>query len=71
MPVMLPRAVWPLWLGEVPGSSAELLALAGPDVPPPLVVWPVSPRVGRVAEDDPGLAEPIDVGALADTKPRA
>jgi len=71
MPVMLPRAAWPLWLGEVPGTNAELLALAGPAVPPPLLVWPVSPRVGRVAEDDPGLAERIDVGALADPKSRA
>lgn len=71
MPVMLPPDAWPLWLGEVPASQAELLALAGPEVPPPLVFWPVSPRVGRVAEDDPALAEPIDGGPLADAKPHA
>lgn len=66
MPVMLPRDTWPLWLGEVAAPPAALLALARPEAAVPVVFWAVSPRVGRVAEDDPGLAEPIDGGALAD-----
>jgi len=71
MPVMLRREAWLLWLGEVPAPALELLRLAGPEEPPPLVFWPVSPRVGRVAEDDPGLVGPIDGAALADAKPPA
>jgi putative SOS response-associated peptidase YedK len=57
MPVILPRAAWPAWLGEEPAEPAELLALLRPYPLSDLAAWPVPRRVGRVAEDDPGLAE--------------
>jgi putative SOS response-associated peptidase YedK len=56
MPVMLSRDAWPVWLGETPGDLAPILAGAAT---PPLTVWPVSPRVGRVAENDAALALPL------------
>jgi putative SOS response-associated peptidase YedK len=56
MPVILPRAAWPAWLGEEPAEAPELLALLRPYPSAALAAWPVPRRVGRVAEDDPGLA---------------
>ncbi|WP_135467875.1 SOS response-associated peptidase [Crenalkalicoccus roseus] len=63
MPVMLPRAAWPAWLGEEEAEEAALRALLAPDAAPPLDLWPVSPRVGRVAENDAGLLERDPAGA--------
>jgi putative SOS response-associated peptidase YedK len=57
MPVILPRAAWPAWLGEEPAEAAALLALLRPYPSAELAAWPVPRRVGRVAEDDAGLAE--------------
>jgi putative SOS response-associated peptidase YedK len=58
MPVVLRDDAWDAWLE--PGTAADELApLLGPDASPELAIWPVLPRVGRVSEDDPGLAEPI------------
>jgi putative SOS response-associated peptidase YedK len=64
MPVGLPRAAWPAWLGEQPAEADDLLALLCPYPSSDLTAWPVARRVGRVAEDDPGLAE-RDPAALA------
>lgn len=56
MPVILPRDSWPLWLGEEEAEDeAALLALLRPFPAERLAVWPVSARVNRVAENDPGL----------------
>ncbi len=57
MPVILPREAWSAWLGEEPAAEADLLALLRPFPGERLKVWPVSPRVGRVAEDDDGLLQ--------------
>jgi len=57
MPVILPREAWRAWLGEEPAEAAELLALLRPYPSSELAAWPVPRRVGRVAEDDAGLAE--------------
>jgi putative SOS response-associated peptidase YedK len=57
MPAILPRAAWPMWLGEDDAEPAELLALLRPFDGAALAAWPVPRRVGRVAEDDTGLAE--------------
>jgi hypothetical protein len=35
-----------------------------------MVAWPVSPRVGNVKNNDPGLIEPIAVGTDAVEQPR-
>lgn len=59
MPVILPREAWPLWLGEAEPDEAApaLLELMRPCPPEWLAVWPVSPRVNRVAENDAALLE--------------
>src|SRR5688500_15911709 len=57
MPVILPRGTWAAWLGEEPAEPQDLLALLIPHPSPAPAAWPVPRRVGRVAEDDPGLAE--------------
>jgi putative SOS response-associated peptidase YedK len=58
MPVILPREAWPLWLGEEePAEESVLLELLRPCPPEWLAAWPVSPRVNRVAENDPALLE--------------
>jgi putative SOS response-associated peptidase YedK len=55
MPVILPRAAWPLWLGEEEADEGALLDLLRPCPPEWLAAWPVSPRVNRVAENDAAL----------------
>jgi putative SOS response-associated peptidase YedK len=56
MPVILPPAAWPLWLGEeAAADAAALAALLRPYPAAGLAVWPVGARVGRVAENDRGL----------------
>jgi putative SOS response-associated peptidase YedK len=69
MPVILPREAWAAWLGEAPAEEAALLELLRPAPPEAVRAWPVSPRVGRVAENDaalldhvaaPGLPEGLD-----------
>jgi putative SOS response-associated peptidase YedK len=53
MPVIIEKADWPLWLGEVDGDPALLLR---PEV---LRLWPVDKKVGNVRNDGPELIEPI------------
>jgi putative SOS response-associated peptidase YedK len=57
MPVILLRDSWAAWLGEEPAEPEDLLGLLIPYPSAELAAWPVPRRVGRVAEDDPGLAE--------------
>lgn len=52
MPVILPRTAWDPWLAGEDGA-----ALLRPAEDPLLAFWPVATRVGRVAENDPGLLE--------------
>ena len=59
MPVILDPADWPLWLGEMPAEPARLQALLRPCPPETLALWPVSPRVGNVRNNDPALIEPV------------
>ncbi|MBD0275287.1 MAG: SOS response-associated peptidase [Acetobacteraceae bacterium] len=57
MPVILPREVWPAWLGEAEAGEAELRDLLRPCPPEWLAVWPVSARVNKVTENGRGLLE--------------
>ena len=59
MPVVLQPEVWPIWLGEEPADSKDLKALLAPYPGDDMVCWRVSPRVGNVKNNDPGLVEPI------------
>ena len=59
MPVILPEAAWAPWLGETPATAAELQALLRPYPTERMRVYPVSPRVNNVRNDDPSLAEPV------------
>jgi len=56
MPVIIEKADWPLWLGEVEGDPTTLLRPAPEDV---LRLWPVGKKVGNVRNDGPDLIEPI------------
>ena len=57
MPVILPPEAWDAWLGANDPDEATLMALLKPYPRKGLAVWPVGPRVGRVAENDSGLLE--------------
>jgi hypothetical protein len=60
MPVILAGSDWLRWLGEVPASEDELLALLRPCADEVLRIWPVGKAVGNVnntgaAAGDAGL----------------
>jgi putative SOS response-associated peptidase YedK len=59
MPVVLKPGAWPAWLGEEPADVPQLKALLASYPAAEMVVWPVSPRVGNVKNNDPSLIEPI------------
>jgi putative SOS response-associated peptidase YedK len=52
MPVILEKADWPIWLGEVEGNVPALLRPLPENV---LRIWPVDKRVGNVKNDGPEL----------------
>jgi putative SOS response-associated peptidase YedK len=58
MPVILEKADWPLWLGEVEGNVTALLGPLSEDT---LRVWHVDKRVGNVRNNGPELIEPLAV----------
>ncbi len=72
MPVILPRDAWAPWLAG--SDDAALRALLKPAEDSLLAFWPVPARVGRVAENDPGLIarDPLAVvpAELDDPPPR-
>jgi putative SOS response-associated peptidase YedK len=55
MPVILERADWPLWLGEVEGDAAALLRPSSSE----LRVWRIGTAVNSVRNDNAALLEPI------------
>jgi putative SOS response-associated peptidase YedK len=59
MPAVLASEAWPAWLGEEPADEAQLKSLLVPYPSGGMIAWPVSPRVGNVKNNDPGLIEPI------------
>jgi putative SOS response-associated peptidase YedK len=59
MPVILPQAAWPLWLGETETSPQALLALLSPYPAERMRVYPIGPRVGNVKNDTPDLLDPL------------
>jgi putative SOS response-associated peptidase YedK len=59
MPVILAEANWPKWLGEVPATEEELLALLKPCPDDALKIWKVDRRVGNVRNNGPELALPV------------
>jgi putative SOS response-associated peptidase YedK len=67
MPVILPKAAWPVWLGEAEADPAALLALLQPYPAELMRAYPIGPRVGNVKNDDPGLLDPA--AHLTDTAP--
>jgi len=64
MPVILPKAAWPLWLGEAEATPDELLALLIPYPAELMRVYPVRKAVGNVRNDEPGLLEPLETTTL-------
>jgi len=65
MPVILPKAAWPLWLGETEASPDELLALLSPYPAELMRAYPIGPAVGNVKNDEPGLLDPLAGDSLA------
>ncbi|HEX5446674.1 MAG TPA: SOS response-associated peptidase [Pirellulales bacterium] len=61
MPAIIAPQDWPAWLGEEPADEAELKALLAPYPSDDMICWPVSARVGNVKNNDPSLADPIDL----------
>ena len=59
MPVVLAPEAWPQWLGEEPADEADLMALLAPYPADGMACSAVTPRVGNVKNNDPGLAEPV------------
>jgi putative SOS response-associated peptidase YedK len=59
MPVILPQAAWPTWLGETETGKDALLALLSPYPAELMRTYPIGPRVGNVRNDEPGLLEPV------------
>ena len=59
MPVILPQADWPLWLGEAEASPDQLLALLRPYPAERMRAYPIGPAVGNVKNDAPGLLDPV------------
>ena len=59
MPVILPPAAWPLWLGETDAPAEELLALLVPYPAELMRVYPIGPAVGNVRNDTPELLDPL------------
>jgi putative SOS response-associated peptidase YedK len=55
MPVILAESDWPKWLGEVPATEDELLALLKPCPDDALKIWKVDRRVGNVRNNGPEL----------------
>jgi putative SOS response-associated peptidase YedK len=58
-PVILAEYDWPQWLGEVPASDQELLALLKPCPDEALKIWPVDRMVGNVRNNGPQLILPV------------
>ena len=58
MPVIIERADWAMWLGEVEGDPQLLLRPLPADR---LRLWPVSRTVNSVKNDGPELLEPHNV----------
>jgi len=57
MAVVLEPDDWPVWLGESNGDPTALLHPSQAT----FRIWPVSPRVGNVRNNDAGLLEPISL----------
>ena len=61
MPVILPEASWPAWLGEREATAEELRAMLTPLPAAQLQIWPVDKRVGNVKNDGQELAQPVTI----------
>jgi putative SOS response-associated peptidase YedK len=58
MPVILPEAEWPKWLGEEPATEETMLAMLKPCADATIKVWPVDKQVGNVKNNGAGLLIP-------------
>ena len=54
-PALLPPKSWPMWLGEVEATQAEVRNLLRPLGRDEFQFWPVSDRVNDTRNDDEGL----------------
>jgi putative SOS response-associated peptidase YedK len=61
MPVVLGPASWSTWLDRSNQDVDAILRLLVPAPSSDFVVYPVSTRVNKAANDDPDLLDPVDV----------
>jgi putative SOS response-associated peptidase YedK len=59
MPVILLGEVWAKWLGEEEATQSELQSLLTTWPAERMRMYPVSPRINSVKNDDAGLIEPM------------
>jgi putative SOS response-associated peptidase YedK len=71
MPLIVPPALRDRWLSPDEHDVRALLRAIRDAEPVALEAWKVSPRVGRVANDDAGLAAPLDDQRLVPGSPAA
>jgi hypothetical protein len=60
VPILHPN-IRPAWLGEEPVDVPQLKSLLAPYPSKEMICRPVSPRVGNVKNNDPGLVKPVTV----------
>jgi|SRR5579862_1633326 len=60
MPVILPQADWPLWLGESEADPAALIDLLKPYPAELMRAYKIGPAVGNVRNDNAALLAPAD-----------
>jgi len=61
MPVILPPACRPEWLGEIEATPDQLKAMLRSYPSEGMALWPVDKRVGNVHNDSPDLFEPVQL----------
>ena len=59
MPVILPPDLYDVWLDPDNDDREELLSMLVPYPAEEMEAYPVSKRVNRPANDEPGVLEPV------------
>jgi putative SOS response-associated peptidase YedK len=61
MPVILPPACWPEWLGEIEATPDQLKAMLRRYPSEGMALWPVDKRAGNVRDDSRDLFESVQL----------
>jgi putative SOS response-associated peptidase YedK len=61
MPAILREDQWPKWLGEAPAHEQEIKDMMRPYPAEEMTLWPVSKRLGKLAENDAELLTLVEI----------